>query len=154
MANNDIENGFTALAEDLAKISGIAADKRIELKALEAGAKPIVDRAKAVAGRFRRTGRLVASIGAQYSDKSNTMRIGIGEPISTTNSSTGFYGRFQDRGFRPVGGKRDGRGRLKKSTKRPVGRIVRNPIFEPAYQAEQGRVYDKMIGVYRKEMEV
>jgi hypothetical protein len=94
----------------------------------------------------------VQSIGSQYSDKSNTMRIGIGEPISTTKSATGFYGRFNDQGWRPVGGRRDGKHRLQKSTKRPTGKVIRNPIFEPAYKAEKERVFQEMIDIYRNEI--
>jgi hypothetical protein len=150
--NENISEGFAVLAEDLKIIGEKITDQRTEKKALEAGAKPIVDRAKSVAGTFRRTGRLIQSIGAQYSEKSNTMRIGIGEPISTTNSSTGFYGRFHDQGWHPVGGKRDGKGRIKKGTKRRTGNFIQNPIFEPAYQAENERVYRNMIDVYRKEI--
>ena len=151
--SNSIESGFYDMAEELAQIGEKITDKRTQQKALEAGAKPVVDRARSIAGRFRRTGRLMQSIGAQYSDRSNTMRIGIGEPISTTNSSTGFYGRFHDRGWRPVNFQRRGRrGHAKRSTKRPVGRIIRNPIFDPAYEAEQKRVFQKMIDAYKKEI--
>lgn len=150
--SNNIESGFTDMAEELAILGEKITDKRTEIKALEAGAKPIVDRAKAVASRFRRTGRLVASIGAQYSERSNTMRIGIGEPISTTNSSTGFYGRFHDQGWRPINFQRKGRrGHVKRSTRQPTGRIIRNPIFEPAFAAEERRVFENMIETYRKE---
>ena len=152
--NNDIQNGFADMAEELAGIGDKITDKRTEIKALEAGAKPIVDRAKTLASRFKKSGRLMQSIGAQYSERSNTMRIGIGEPISTTNSSTGFYGRFHDKGWRPVRFQRNGRrGHAKKGGKRPTGRFIRNPIFDPAYNAEQERVFENMINVYRKELD-
>lgn len=151
---NDLQSGFTDFADDLGRIGDKITDKRIQTQALEAGAKPIVDRAKNLASRFKRSGRLVRSIGAQYSERSNTMRIGIGEPISTTNSSTGFYGRFHDRGWRPVNFNRSGRrGLAKRGTKRPTGQLIRNPFIEPAYEAEKERVYQKMIDVYQKELD-
>lgn len=148
---DDMKTGFDNLAGEIGRISDKFADKRVEKKALEAGAQPIVERAKTIARRFKRTGRLVQSIGAQYSENSNTMRIGIGEPISTTNSSTGFYGRFHDRGWRPVRFRRLGRrGKAKRSTKQPTGAVIRNPIFEPAYDVESERVFQKMVDVYQK----
>ena len=151
---DDISKGFHAMGEDLEFVDGIISDKRIEKKVLEAGARPIVERAKSLANRFRRTGRLVQSIGAQYSERSNTMRIGIGEPISTTSSATGFYGRFNDQGWRPVNFRRKGRrGRAKRSTRRPTGRFIRNPFIEPAYHAESERSYQNMVDVYKKEIQ-
>ena len=151
--SNDTSKGFADMAADLEKVSDRIGDKRIKVKALEAGAKPIVARAKSIAGRFRRTGRLMQSIGAGYSDRSDTMRIGIGEPISTTAASTGFYGRFHDQGWRPVRFRRKGRrGRAKRSTRQPTGQFIRNPIFDPAYEAEKERVYQKMTEVYRNEI--
>jgi hypothetical protein len=150
----DIENGFADMAEDLEQLSDKITDKRTEIKALEAGAKPVVEQAKRIAGRFRRAGRLAKSIGAQYSERSNTMRIGIGEPISTTASSTGFYGRFHDRGWQPVNFRRTGRrGHVKRSTRRPTGQFIRNPIFDPAYEAAKERVYRGMIEAYQKEID-
>ena len=155
----DIQNGFSALAEDLSLISNKVADKNTEKKALETGAKPVVERAKSIASRFRRTGRLVQSIGAQYSEKSNTMRIGIGEPISTTNSATGFYGRFQDRGWHVTRrGKSTNKGVAGAWTRkarigRRTGRFIRNPFIDPAYEAEKERVYTNMINTYQKELD-
>ena len=157
----DIQNGFSDFVKELERTVGKITDERIKIKALEAGAKIVVKRAKRIASRVlrTRTGRLLKSIGAQYSDRSNTMRIGIGPPVSTTSSSTGFYGRFQDKGWhvtrwQPITNKGvEGAWTQEKRKERRTGRFVRNPFIGPAYEAEKDRVFKKMIDVYRKELE-
>ena len=158
---NDIQNGFIDLAQELERIADKITDDRTKIKALEAGAKPIVARAKTLASRLRDTGQLIQSIGAQYSERSNTMRVGIGEPISTTDASTGFYGRFQDRGWhvtrrgKSSRSNKGAKGRWTKKARlgRRTGRFVRNPFIEPAYEAERERVGNIMFEVYKKEID-
>ena len=152
---DNLEGGFYAMAAELAELSEKITDEKTRKKVLEAGAEPVVERAKQIASRFKQSGDLVQSIGAEYSDKTETIRIGIGEPVSTVASATGFYGRFQDQGFQPVGGKRvhgKRRGRLQKRTKRPKGRRVQNPIFEPAHNIKEEQVQRRMLETYRKEL--
>ena len=146
----NIETGFDDLAADLAAIAGVVTDERIQAKALEAGAKPIVSHAKSLAPRGN-TGRLTRSIGAQYSERSKSVRIGIGEPVSTTNSSTGFYGRFQNDGWRPAGGRRiqanstaAGR-RLDKRSKRAVGVVRGRDYLGAALDAQKNNAFNIII---------
>jgi len=152
---NNIESGFTDLAADLAQVAEVVTDERIQQKALEAGAKPIVSHAKLLAPKGK-TGRLARSIGTQYSEKSNTVRIGIGEPVSTTNSSTGFYGRFQNDGWRPAGGRRvqevstAGGRRLDKRSKRAVGKVRGRDYLGTALDAQEGNAYSIIINELKK----
>jgi len=94
----DIEIGFSDFADDLNKLLEVVTDEDVHAKVLEACTVPVVNHAKMLAPRGR-TGRLAQSIGAQYSTMSKSARIGIGEPVSRVNSSTGFYGRFQNDGW-------------------------------------------------------
>ena len=154
---DNIQTGFADFAADLAAMSEVLTDETLHAKALEAGAKPIVNHAKILAPRGR-TGQLAQSIGAEYSDKSKTVRIGIGEPVSTTNSSTGFYGRFQNDGWRPVGGRRvkeitaRGGRRLDKRTKRPKRKIRGRNFLGSALDAQEGNAYGIITEELRKAL--
>ena len=148
----DIEAGFADFAEDLAAILDKVTDEEVHAKALEAGAKPVVNHAKQLAPRGK-SGRLRQSIGAEYSDKTNTMRIGIGEPVSTRNSSTGFYGRFQNDGWHPAGGRRRKGGRLDKRTKRTAGKVRGKNFINTAMNAQEGNAYKIILDELTKALE-
>ncbi|MCL2248674.1 MAG: HK97 gp10 family phage protein [Oscillospiraceae bacterium] len=117
---NDIENGLRLFGEDLRKIAETVTDKKVQAKALEAGAKPIVSHAKLLAPRGA-TGRLAQSIGAEYNQQFHNVGIGIGAPISTAPGSTGFYGRFQNDGW-SITGRRNSRGRTQPTGRRTQAR--------------------------------
>lgn len=135
---NNITNGMSDMSELLSELTDRITCDKTARAAQERGAVPVVARAKRLAMKFRRTGELVKSIGYEYSDKTKTVRIGIGEPVSTTDGSTGYYGRFQDQGFRHF---------------RTGMRITRNAgYFNAAYNAEQSNVERLMINEYEKEL--
>ena len=140
----DINNGFTDFAEELQDISNKITDKQIHKKVLMAGAKPIIERAGRIMSHHRRTGKLQAGLTAEYSSKSNSVRIGYGKK--------GFYGRFHDGGWRPVTGKRQKNGRFKRGTMRPSGKFIRNKHIRPAYEAEKGTVKRVMLETFKKEL--
>jgi len=146
----DIENGFINFASHLLKICEAALDKDLQKQNLETGAKPILNRAKTNARGLNKTrrrngarqpGNLARSIHYEYQEKTDRGVIGIGSPVSTTNSSTGFYGRFQEQGFRPRKGRRKADATLdKRSNKR--GRRVRNPFIDPAVNFGLSKSYE------------
>jgi len=153
----DIEKGFENFADDIAEILKVVTDEGVQAKALEAGAKPIVERAKQLAPRGK-TGRLVRSIGAQYSKRTKTVRIGIGEPVSTTNSSTGFYGRFQNNGWRPAGGRRvrstsaSGGRALDRRSKRTVSYVRGRNYLGSALEAQENNALRIVIDELKNEL--
>jgi len=145
----DIKNGLIDLAVELEALSGKIVDEGIRRRALEAGAKPIVDRAKQIMSSHRRTGRLNDSIGTAYNESDQTQEIGVGGELNTTKSATGFYGRFLDRGYHPVTGKRK-HGKL--LNKRRSGKFVKIPFLEPALNSERDNIQRAMIEIYQKEV--
>ena len=158
---DNIEKGFENFISDLQAISSKVTDNNLRKEVLEAAAKPIAIRARNIASRVlnRRSGRLFESIGYQYSDKMNSVRIGIGEPVSVGKSSTGYYGRFQNDGWRPAGGRRVGKvtsrgGRqLDKRSARPVGTLVRGKNFlGGALDIEESNVYRTMLEKLEKAL--
>ncbi len=138
---SDIENGFSDFAEELANISGKITDDSIRRKALEAGAKPVVERAKRIISNHKRTGRLENSISAEYNESTQTQDIGW--------SKEGFYGRFYEKGYKPVKGKRKG-GKL--INKAPSGKFIKAEHIKPAYEAEKDNIANAMIEVYKQEI--
>lgn len=155
--NNDIEQGFQSMAELLEQFGDRLTNIEVQKRVLYEGAGIIVNRAKALAPRGK-TGNLRKSIGIEYNENLQTTGIGIGEPVSTTPKSTGFYGRFQETGFQPVGGRRvrsamvRGRGPLDKRTKRRKGRRVQNSFIQPAYNAAQMQVNNAMFKQLQEEI--
>jgi len=156
--DDNIELGFEDFADDLKEILKIVTDEKVHAKALLAGAVPIVNHAKILAPRGK-TGRLVQSIGADYSDFSKTVRIGIGKPVSATNSSTGFYGRFQNDGWRPAGGRRvaeiskAGGRRLDKRSKRIVRKMRGTSYLNRAKEAQIGNAYTLIFAELKKALD-
>jgi len=148
----DIKTGFSDFADDLNAILNVVTDEKVHAKALEAGAAPIVNHAKMLAPKGK-TGRLAQSIGAEYSDRSKTVRIGIGEPVSKRNSSTGFYGRFQNDGWRPAGGRRTATGRLDKRSKRATSKVKGRNFLGAALSAQEGNAFNIVTDVLKKELE-
>ena len=149
---DDIQRGFADFAEDLAAILEKVTDEKLHAKALEKGAEPVVNQAKQLAPRGK-SGRLRQSIGAEYSDKSKTVRIGIGEPVSTRNSSTGFYGRFQNDGWHPAGGRRRKDRALDKRTKHTAGKVRGKNFLNTAMNAQEGSAYKIILEELTKALE-
>lgn len=146
---SDIENGLAEFAEELKQLSDKITDDNVRRKALEAGAKPIVDRAKRIINSHRRTGRLEQSIAHAYNENGKEQEIGWGGEDNTTKSTTGFYGRFLEKGYKPVTGKRKG-GKL--IGKKPSGKFIRIEHIKPAYEAEKETVSNAMLEVYKQEI--
>ena len=147
-----LELGFADFADDLKAILEKVTDEKVHAKALEAGAEPVVNHAKLLAPRGK-SGHLIQSIGAEYSDKTNTVRIGIGEPVSTRNSSTGYYGRFQNDGWHPAGGRRRMDGRLDKRTKRTAGKVRGKNFINTAMNAQEGNAFKIILDELTKALE-
>lgn len=148
----EVIDGFLELSEVLEKISEIALDEDVRQRALEAGAKPIVDRARRIMDSHKRTGTLDRNIGSEYNAVTSTQDIGWGQD--------GFYGRFLEQGFKPVSGRRITRGSATKAgrtvklvSKTQTGKFVQVSHIKPAYEAEKQTVGNAMIAVYKKEME-
>ena len=149
----DINNGFADLAGDLAAIALVVTDENVQAKALEAGAVPVVNQAIMLAPRGK-TGDLARSIGVQYSTLSKAARIGIGEPVSKTNSSTGYYGRFQNNGWHITRRRRNkssgGSSTKKARADRRTGRVRQGVHFlGRAMDAQESNA----IGIVLKELE-
>lgn len=142
----DIENGFSDFAEELQHISERITDENVQRKALEAGAKPIVERAKRIMSSHRRTGNLIDDISSEYNDSTKTQDIGWGKK--------GFYGRFYENGYRPVTGKwsKSKSRRRKLINKRPSGKFIKIEHIKPAYEAEKENVAKAMIETYQNEI--
>ena len=134
--SGDLELGFVDFADDLKAILEKVTDEKVHAKAFEAGAKPVVNHAKQLAPKGK-SGRLIQSIGAEYSDKTNTMRIGIGEPVSNRNSSTGYYGRFQNDGWHHFSGKK----------------IKGKNFLNTALNAQEGNAYKIILDELTKALE-
>ena len=139
------------MAKDLEAILEKVTDERVHGRAFMAGAVPIVAHAKGLAPRGK-TGRLLVSIGAQYSEKAKAMRIGIGEPVSTTPSSTGYYGRFQNDGWRPAGGRRRMSGKLDRRTKTSGSKVPGRHFLGQALDAQESNAYKRIFKVLETEL--
>ncbi len=137
----DIGNGFAELAEELASISNKVTDENIRHKALEAGATPVVDRAKRIISTHRKTGNLENSISSEYNNTTKTQDVGWGKD--------GFYGRFYEKGYKPVKGKRKN-GKL--INKAPSGKLIKAEHIKPAYEAEKENIANAMLDVYKQEI--
>jgi len=142
MANS---NGLEELAGDLERIAGKVTDRRVIKKVLEAGAKPIVDRAQRTMKQHRRTGTLDQGIVTAFNERTEKQEIG--------HNSRAFYGRFYEGGYRPITGnrKRIG-GRWRWKNKRPSGRTIQRAHIRPAFSAERNTVARRMIETYQNEI--
>jgi len=153
-----IENGLSDFADDLKAISEVVTDEKVHEKALLAGAMPVVNHAALLAPRGK-TGRLAQSIGAQYSETIKAVRVGIGEPVSTSKSATGFYGRFQNDGWRPAVGRRvatvSGKGgrALDKRSKSTSGKVKGKHFLGTAMDAQENNAFGIIIDELKKELE-
>jgi len=142
MAGN---NGMEQLAGDLERIAGRVADKRVIQKVLEAGAKPIVDRAKNTIRQHRRTGALDEGITTEYNEATEKQVIGWGRRA--------FYGRFYEGGYRPITGNRKRiSGRWRWKNRRPSGFTIQRAHIRPAYAAERENIARRMVETYQKEL--
>ena len=139
-----IENGFEDFAKELEQIGNKVTCSRIQKKVLMAGAQPIIERARRIMSRHRRTGKLEAGLMAEYSSSTNSVRIGYGR--------VGFYGRFHDKGWHPVVGVRLRNGKFKRGARRRSGKFIRNEHIRPAYEAERNTVERVMIDTLRNEL--
>ena len=143
MANT--QSGLEELAGDLERIAGRVTDARVIRKVLEAGAKPIVDRASSTMRRYRRTGALDQGINTAFNEHTERQEIGWG--------SRAFYGRFYEGGYRPITGNRKRvNGRWRWKNKRPSGRTIQRAHIRPAFAAVRDNVARRMIETYQKEL--
>jgi len=150
----DIENGFMDLAGELEVLSEKITNEATRRKALEEGAKPIVNRAKQIMSSHRRTGRLDEAISSAYNETDQKQDIGIGGQLNTTKLATGFYGRFLDRGYHPVriiGTREKSRFSGTINVTERTGKFVKIPFLAPALEAERENMQKAMIEVYQKE---
>lgn len=120
-------DGFSDLAVELKNISDRVVSKETKKKALEAGANPIVERARRIIAQHSRTGRLESGIIAKYDASDDTMGIGWTEDA--------FYGRILDNGFNHTGGKR-----------------VQIEHLKSTYEAEKEKVLNNMLSIYNNAL--
>ena len=142
-------DGFLEFSTELEILSKTISDEEVKKKALDVGAKPIVDRANRIISSHRRTGTLEESIIGGYDSGEGVQRIGWGGKLNGTKSATGFYGRFLERGWHPVTGKRKNG---KFINKKRTGKFIRIEHLMPAYEAEKENTANAMIAVYRDEI--
>ena len=133
------------LAAELNRLAQRVNDERVHKKALEAGAAPVVNRARAIMRQYRRTGKLDAGLKAEYVSAAVCRRSRRGTQrrqyentgfIEIGYGEYGFYGKFHDRGFKPRGWSVQ----------------FRRPHIWPAYEAEKAAVAAAMIGVLETEL--
>ena len=140
-------NGMEELADELERIARIITDKGVTRNVLQAGAKPIVDRASNAMRHHRRTGRLDQGITAAFNETTERIEIGWDDK--------GFYGRFYESGYRPLAGSQKQReGKALHSWRKTAGRgvTVQRAHIRPAYAAEKDTVARRMIEAYQKEI--
>jgi len=143
MANS---NGFDELAGDLERLATRITDPRVKRKVLEAGARPVADRARQTMRQHRRTGTLDSGIISDYNEKTEKQEIGW--------NSRAFYGRFYEGGYRPITGNRHRvNGRWRWKNKRSSGRTVQRAHIRPAFVAESENIGRCMIETYRNEIQ-
>jgi len=134
---SNIENGFVDFASDIAEITEVITDEKVHADVLEKGAKPIVQHAKMLAPK--RTRKLVQSIGAEYRSAKKGVEIGIGPPVDT-GGATGFYGRFQNDGWRPAAGRRKRWGG-RFISRRSAGKVPPKYYLQRSLDAQEGNAY-------------
>jgi len=120
-------DGFSDLAIVLENFGRKVMDESVKRRALEAGAEPIVSRAKRVAAQHKRTGTLESGIISAYDEKGSTMDIGW--------SKDAFYGRILDNGFNHTRGKH-----------------IQIEHLKASYEAEKENAMNAMLEVYKKEL--
>jgi len=134
----NIETGFADFASDIREITKVITDEKVHAEALEKGAVPIVRHAKTLAPR--RTGKLIQSIDAEYQGASKGVGIGIGPPVETHDGATGFYGRFQNDGWKPAAGRRaKWGGRF--ISRRSAGKVPPKYYLQRSLDAQEGNAY-------------
>lgn len=139
------QDGFAALAAELERMSDKITSDSVKRKAFEAGAEPIVKRARQTVHLFRRKGQLEGGVGSSYDSRTQTQDIGW--------DNNAFYGRFYENGYRPTTGnlKRIGK-RRKWTNKRPSGKFIQRVHLSAAYNAERENAGMAMIEVLKNEL--
>lgn len=150
-----LDSGMADLGRDFERMAGKAIDQKVHKKVLEAGAKPIVARARTTMRRYSRTGTLVKNIGFVYDKKLGRTRLGW-------KGKNSFYGFFWEVGYNPMITDRnrlrdDGGGfaslharRKDDGTRR--GRRMQRPHLFPARDAELENSHRIMEELLQKEM--
>ena len=146
--------GMSELSKDFERMATKAADQNVHKKVLNAGAKPIIDRARSTMRRHSRTGALVRSIGYVYDKKLGRTRLGW-------KGKKTFYGFFWEVGYRPMitDNRRAAReGRVLKSVHfrrnsadTRWGRRMQRPHLFPARDAERENSLRIMEEILQKE---
>ena len=147
--------GMDELSEDFKRMATKAVDQAVHKRVTEAGAKPIIDRAKSTMRRYSRTGALVRSIALIYDKKLGRTRLGW-------KGKRTFYGFFWEVGYNPMITDRnrlrnsDGswasvhNRRKSESTRR--GRRMQRPHLFPARDAERDNALRIMEETLLKEL--
>ena len=135
-----LDRGMEELGKDFDRIAKKAIDQNVHKKVLNAGAKPIIDRARAAMRPYSRTGTLVRNIGYVYDKALGRTRLGW-------KGKKSFYGFFWEVGYNPMitDNRRAARaGRVlpsvhyrRKSASTRWGRRMQRPHLYPARDAER-----------------
>ena len=126
-----LDRGMEELGKDFDRMAKKAMDQNVHKKVLNAGAKPIIDRAKSTMRGHSRTGALVRSIGYVYDKKLERTRLGW-------KGKRTFYGFFWEVGYRPLRGIRDRNVSLHSRRKTAGrGKQLQRPHLFPARDAER-----------------
>jgi hypothetical protein len=138
-------NGLEELAAELERMAIQITDPLVKRRVLEAGAKPIVNRARQTMKRYRSTGTLDKGIISAYNERTERQEIG--------HNNRAFYGFFYDLGYRPITGNRKRVGnQWRWKNKRPSGRTIQRAHTRPSFAAERENVAQRMIETYRNEI--
>ena len=149
-----LERGMEELGKDFERIAKKAIDQTVHKKVLNAGAKPIIKRARNTMRRYSRTGTLVRNIGYVYDKKLGRTRLGW-------KGKKSFYGFFWEVGYNPMitDNRRAAReGRIldslhtrRNSASTRWGRRMQRPHLFPARDAERENALRIMEELLQKE---
>ena len=82
----------------------------------------------------------------KYNESTKTQDIGWG--------NKGFYGRFYEKGYRPVTGAYGKNKKVHKKLldKKPSGKFIKREHITAAYEAEKSNIAKAMVETYQKEL--
>ena len=152
--NAILERGMDDFIKALGRAADKAIDQKVHKKVLEAGARPVVQRAKKAVRRYRRTGAQERSISYKYDSRLGRLRLGW--------KGKHFYGFFYEVGYSPMRGtirskrERNNDGSImslhnhRKDALR--GARIQRPHLFPARDAELENVFRTMEELLHKEM--
>ena len=143
------------LGKDFERMAKKAMDKTVHKKVLDAGARPIVERARDTMRRYSRTGTLVRNIGYVYDERLGRTRLGW-------KGKHSFYGFFWEVGYNPMitdNRRAAGAGRTlpslhtrRNSASTQWGRRMQRPHLFPARDAERDNALRIMEELLQKEL--